>query len=172
MRWLFLLILLLAQPVFAQTLAGQMGGRVTAVESGDTMSIQDAQRRQYKVRLLGAAAPERTQPFGPQARVNLSALVFNREVDTVGERRDGQGHRLVKVLVAAPNCNDPACPKRTDVGLAQIASGMAWWDRAASDAQTPREREDYEGAEFNAKLRRFGLWTGKNPVPPWEWRGR
>jgi endonuclease YncB( thermonuclease family) len=47
---------------------------------------------------------------------------------------------------------------------------MAWWYRAYANVQPPKDREDYEVAEINAKMRRTGLWADKNPVPPWEWR--
>lgn len=57
-----------------------------------------------------------------------------------------------------------------DVGLEQVAAGMAWWYRKYASEQTPQARADYESAEFMAKAKRLGLWADKNPTPPWEWR--
>jgi endonuclease YncB( thermonuclease family) len=42
--------------------------------------------------------------------------------------------------------------------------------RQYAKEQSPQDREDYEIAEFNAKVRRLGLWADTKPVPPWEWR--
>lgn len=168
MRYLLLIALLLTQTAVAQTFVG----RVVRVEGGDLLTIQDTQRRHLKVRLAGIDAPERLQPFGEQARTSLAALVNNREVGIVAARSDGTGRLVAKVLAADPNCNHPDCPKLHDVGLMQVTAGMAWRDRQSASRLAPQEREDYEIAEFNAKLRRLGLWAAKNPVPPWEWRPR
>jgi len=37
-------------------------------------------------------------------------------------------------------------------------------------AESKQERIDYEHAEFEAKSHRYELWSGKNPMPLWEWR--
>lgn len=55
----------------------------------------------------------------------------------------------------------------TDANLEQVKAGMAWWYRQYAKEQAPKDREDYEGAEFNANVWRLGLWADKNPVPPW-----
>lgn len=168
MRYLILLLLVCAQVAAAQPLTV----RVTGIKAGDTLAVVDDQRRQLVVRLAGIDAPARTQDFGAEAMSSLAALVFNREVVIVGARPDSQGRVVAKVMAADPNCNSPACPKIHNVGLLQVMAGMAWWDRRHAATQTPQEREDYAVAEFNAKLRRAGLWTGTNPVPPWEWPAR
>jgi endonuclease YncB( thermonuclease family) len=168
MRFFFLLLFLLSGLASAEPFAA----RVVAVESGDMLEVLDEQRRRFVVSLAAVAAPDRTQPFGPQARAGLSALIFNREVAVSVVSHESASHVLATVLAADPNCNAPACVKIHDVGLMQVSAGYAWWDRHAGSIQTPRAREDYEVAEFNAKLRRLGLWAGRNPVPPWQWPGR
>lgn len=153
-------------------LAEPIKGVVVSISEGDTLTVLDNQRRQHRVRLAGIDAPESTQPFGQKSKTRLSAMVFNREVEIVGSKRDRYGLTLGKVMAADPNCNAPACPKIHDVNLMQVMSGMAWWYRQYAREQSPKEREDYEVAEFQAKSQRLGLWAGKNPMPPWEWRGR
>jgi endonuclease YncB( thermonuclease family) len=59
-----------------------------------------------------------------------------------------------------------------DANEAQVAAGMAWWYRDYAREQTTQQQANYEAAEFNAKIRRLGLWADKNPVPPWEFRRR
>lgn len=161
-------MLLAASGAFAQSYIG----RVVSVEEGDSLTVLDAQRRHHRVVLAAVDAPERMQVFGPQSRTRLSALVFNREVEVTGGRRDARGRLVAKVMVADPNCSAPDCPKIHDVGLMQVMAGMAWWDRRSANDQAEPDRENYEIAEFNAKMRRFGLWNDKKPVPPWEWRSR
>ena len=57
-----------------------------------------------------------------------------------------------------------------DVGLEQIRAGMAWWYRQYARDQTLQEQRVYEDAEEQAKSAKRGLWTDKEPIPPWEWR--
>jgi len=158
----------MAAPVFAETISGIVVG----IADGDTLTILDSERRQHKIRLAGIDAPEKTQPFGQKSKASLSAMVFNREVKVIGDKKDRYGRTVGKVMAADPNCNVPACPKIHDVNLMQVMSGMAWWYRQYAKEQSPQDRENYEVAEFNAKVRRVGLWADKNPVPPWEWRRR
>ena len=49
----------------------------------------------------------------------------------------------------------------------QVRRGMAWVHLRYVPFGSPL----YE-AEANARLRKVGLWRGKEPVPPWEWRAR
>lgn len=159
-------ILLLLFPIAALA----FDGRVVAVVDGDTIKVLDASRQQHTIRIAGIDAPEKTQSFGQKSKTSLSALVFNREVTVQGDKRDRYGRTIAKILAADSNCNDPACPKFHDVGLMQISMGMAWWYRKYANEQSPKDRGDYEVAETRAKLQRIGLWSDKNPVPPWEYR--
>lgn len=160
----FLLLLLLPFVVHA------FDGRVVGISDGDTLTVIDARHQQHKIRLMGIDAPEKAQPFGQKSKSNLSALAFNREVEIVGNKKDRYGRLIAKVMVAAPNCNHPTCPKTHDAGLMQITSGMAWWYRKYAMEQTPKDRGEYEIAELNAKTNRVALWSDKNPQPPWEFR--
>lgn len=150
--------------------AEPLRGRVVAVADGDTVTVLDDQRQQHKIRLSGIDAPEKAQDFGNRSKVSLSAMVFNREVEVIGDKLDRYGRRIGKVMVAELTCTAPDCPKSLDTGLQQIATGMAWWYRQYAREQSPKDREDYEVAEFQAKIQRLGLWADKNPVPPWDWR--
>lgn len=47
---------------------------------------------------------------------------------------------------------------------------MAWHYKQYEREQTPKQRDEYAVAEFNAKVQRLGLWSDKNPLPPWEFR--
>ena len=149
----FLFLLLVAA---AATHAETTDGRVYSVVDGDTLMVLDSANRQRKIRLIGIDAPALTQEFGQNARTALSALAANQQV-IADCRADSQD--LCRVRVGGK-----------DVALELVRTGMAWWNPQHTSLQSPEERADYQQAEFNAKIRRFGLWNSKNPVPPWQWR--
>lgn len=157
MRLAALLLLLVsgAGSLHAETLVG----RVIGITDGDTLKLLDASNQQHKIRLAGIDAPERTQDFGEKAKLNLSNLAFNQNATAECRKRDRYQRAVCVVSVAGK-----------DVGLEQIRAGMGWWYRQYAKEQTPQERLDYEHAEFMAKAQRLGLWSGRNPTPPWDWR--
>jgi endonuclease YncB( thermonuclease family) len=142
---------------------------VVSIVDGDTLVVS-RDHEHVTVRLLGIDAPEKLQPFGDRSQAGLSALTFGREVRVEDGIRDGKGATIAKVWAAEPTCSQPECPKKVDVGLAQIAAGMAWHNRPREIEQSAADRAGYAQAEFAAKIRRLGLWSDKNPAPPWEWR--
>lgn len=150
--------------------ADTLSGWVVKIVDGDTIAVRDTSNRQHMVRLVGAGAPDHLQAFGDQSQQNLGSLVYGRDVTVEWERHDPYGRIVGKVMVALPNCIASACPKVLDAGLAQVAAGFAWWFRPYAGQQPAEDRRTYEQAEFQAKIRRLGLWSGKNPAPPWERR--
>jgi len=164
-------VLLLATWLFTgPAMAGDIYGRVIGVSDGDTISVLDDQRQVHKIRLAGIDAPEKAQAFGQTSKAGLSAMVFNREVEVVGRKRDRYGRIVAKVLVAETACTLPDCPRMNDAGLLQVRAGLAWWYRAYAQEQASEDRASYEAAEANARQQRMGLWQDKDPTPPWGWR--
>lgn len=155
---LCLLCCLLSLPAVAD-----LTGRVTAVARGDTLTVLHGEREPLKIRLLGIAAPEAYQDFGKPSRSRLAALALGRDVLVTGERKDDQGHTLAQVWVAELSCRQPECPKTVDTGLAQLAAGLARHDERNGRELVAGDRQRYTEAEFLAKIRRLGLWAGKNP---------
>lgn len=141
--------------------ADQIEGVVVGITDGDTITLLDHNRQQHKIRLKGIDAPESHQPFGQKSKSNLSAMVFNSDVIAECGKQDKYKRRICKIIV-----------NNQDINLEQVKAGMAWWYRDYAREQSAQDREDYEIAEFNAKVRRLGLWSDTNPVPPWEWRRR
>lgn len=163
-RFLLLTALaLLSGPLSAETISAY----VVSVRDGESLLLADVNRQQIKVRLLGVAAPRRTQSFGEASRTHLANLTLNKNVRFESTQRK-QGDILVgKLLVQPPDCR--TCEPTLDVGIAQIASGMAWFAKPAANDVPSEDRARYEHAEFEAKIRRTGLWQDKNPLPPWQW---
>jgi uncharacterized membrane protein len=60
----------------------------------------------------------------------------------------------------------------TDVCLAQLQAGMAWYFRRYAKELPPDRREQYADAEAQANAARRRLWADAEPVPPWAWRRR
>ncbi len=155
---------------FGSAQADSISGRVVAVADGDTVTLQDAEYHLHRIRVAGIDAPEKKQDFGDLSKLSLAALVFNQDVDVVGDKMDRYGRRVGKIMVADPGCAFPPCPKTLDTGLVQIKNGMAWWYRQYAKEQSFEDRAAYEQAEVEARLQLRGLWIASTPAPPWEWR--
>ena len=150
--------------------ANILTGRVVGVADGDTITLLDADRNQYKIRLGGIDAPEKAQPFGQRSKENLSRMVFGKDVRVEWDKRDRYKRIVGKVLVQPADC--PMCPMTFDAGHAQITVGLAWWYRKYASEQSPEDRGAYEFSEQQARAKRVGLWSDPQPVPPWDWRRR
>lgn len=153
--WLGALLLLWSFSASANTLVG----RVVGVADGDTVTVLDEQRQQYKVRLAGIDAPEKSQAFGTRSKQNLSDAVFGKTVTVEWNKVDRYGRIVGKIFVDAK-----------DVNLGQVQSGLAWWYQKYSVEQSVADRTLYEEAEEKARHESLGLWRDAEPVPPWNWR--
>lgn len=154
----------------APVAAEPLQGRVSEVIDGDTLRIEFAGRDARILQLAWIDAPAPQQAHGDAARASLSALVMQRDV-RVELSADARGQVRATLWVVPPDapCRNDTCPKTLDVAHAQLTRGMAWHDRR-SLGQQPQSFAQYEQAELYAKLRRIGLWSAQNPVPPWQWR--
>lgn len=134
-------------------------GRVVTIVDGDTLTLLDAANQQHRIRLSAIDAPEITQDFGQNAKTGLSALAFNQPATANCHRASPPAIETCVVTIGGK-----------DIGLEQVLAGMAWWHQQFAGEQSTQEAADYQQAEFNARIRRFGLWHSKNPTPPWDWR--
>lgn len=159
-------LLLATAPLRADTLAG----RVVDVADGDTITIRDGRKTRHTVWLAGIDAPKSKQPFAQASKQHLSQLVSGKDVSVEWQQHDRYGRIVGKVTLAAPGCS--SCAPTLDAGLAQLEAGMAWWDRDYRRQQTLEDQGRYEYAEFDARMKRVGLWQDPAPVPPTEWRKR
>jgi len=153
-------------------IAATLTGRVIGVYDGDSITVLDAGRRQYKIRLIGIDASEFRQAFGTRSKQNLSDLVFGKDVVVEWKKHVPKNRILGKVLVddSGVDCGFRDCRKTLDAGLAQVRDGFAWHYKQYEREQSPEDRARYASAERNAREKRSGLWADPQPVPPWEWR--
>ena len=136
-----------------------IAGRIVGISDGDTVTLLNANKRQYKIRMSGIDAPEKKMPFGQRSKEHLSDLVFSKDVQVETEKLDRYGRMLGKILL-----------DRQDINLAMVNAGLAWHYKKYQQEQTRSDRLLYAHAEEQARLRRIGLWRDPNPTPPWEWR--
>lgn len=151
----FLLAISLSQSPQADTLRG----KVVGVSDGDTITVLDASNVQFKVRLAGIDAPEKSQAFGNRSKENLSEAVFGKVVAVDWSKTDKYGRTVGKVMVGD-----------NDANLGQLRSGLAWHYKQYEKEQNDLDRAVYAKAEIEARQGRIGLWHDANPIPPWNFR--
>jgi endonuclease YncB( thermonuclease family) len=139
--------------------ADTLQGRVVGIADGDTVTVLDDSNAQFKIRLMGIDAPEKSQAFGNKSKVSLSDLVFNKQVTVEYSKKDKYGRTVGKILVDG-----------IDANLEQVKAGMAWHYKKYQNEQSVNDRSLYARAEVQARIEKRGLWFDAEPIPPWEWR--
>ena len=134
-------------------------GRVVRIADGDTVTLLDSLKTQYRIRLQGIDAPESHQDFGTQSKKNLSDMIFNKNVTAVCDKTDQYGRQVCKIVFDG-----------RDINLEQVKAGMAWHYKDYASEQAPNDREIYAHAEDEARASRRGLWIDANPIEPSEFR--
>ena len=149
------LVLLAGSLAHSETLVGTVVG----LADGDTVTVLDASKTQYRIRLAGIDAPEKKQDFGSRSRQSLSELVFQKPVRVEYTKTDRYGRIVGKVLV-----------NNVDASLVQVKRGMAWHYKAYEREQSQVDRKLYAQSETDARRAGLGLWQDPSPLPPWEFR--
>lgn len=127
--------------------------RVISVIDGNTLQIQDAENKRYKITLFGVDSPELAQQYGTQAKAFLEKLILHQEVTVQfhGSDRDGNMQAIVTT-------GDEA-----DLRIELLKEGLAW----TAEKNAPAELEPYTTW---ARKKEKGLWKEKDPTPPWVYR--
>ncbi len=121
-------------------------------------------RSDGNVELDGIATPRIEQLGGKEAKAFLTKLVKGKRVNIV-EQTDRDQSRGAWVFVGL----DDEC-----VNLRLVEEGHAWLvdPRARFAVSMGKPKEAYsklKTAFQKAKEQKRGIWTGDNPIPPWEW---
>ena len=133
----------------------QITGTVVGVADGDTLSVLDSSKREYRVRLAEIDAPESSgQAFGNQAKHALSWMCYRKLAEITVHTKDRYGRNVGVVTCDGVNAN-----------AKMVESGLAWVYTQYASANSP-----LFGLEQQARLAKRGLWRDANPVPPWAWR--
>lgn len=140
-----LLSLMICVSILAQNLTFQ--GRVIEVIDGTTVVVQTQSKSLFKIRCLGAVAPDKQQSFGSESQRRLSSLVFGELVTVTSNKHDENGNLLGTIRL-----------NNEDVCLDQLRSGLAWLDSNQALGLTSSERSVYITTEAVARNQSVGLW--------------
>jgi endonuclease YncB( thermonuclease family) len=98
-------------------------------------------------------APESKQAFGNKSKENLKKYIYQKNV--VVEYKNKDKYKRVLGTIYYQN---------RDINLQQVKDGYAWVYKKYS------KNPNYFKAEKEAKSKKLGLWSDKNPIEPWEFR--
>lgn len=140
----------------APDVADRVTGRVTRVSDGDTLWVRpgtsapgEKRPRPIKIRIEGIDAPERCQPWGPQATEALRTRLMGQTVRVELRGRDDYRRWLGQVEHDGE-----------DVAAWMVRQGHAWSYRQRHGAGT------YAALERQAREQRAGLFGQADPMPP------
>lgn len=128
-------------------------GKVVGISDGDTIRVMHS-GRETKVRLFGIDCPERYQAFGDKARRFTAKMAFGKVVEVEQVDKDVYGRSVAWVTVDGKSLNKEL-----------LRAGLAWWYRYYAENE-----HELEKLEAEARRNKIGLWSWRNPIPPWEFR--
>lgn len=129
-------------------------GEVIGIKDGDTFEIL-YEGQPETVRLAEIDCPEKSQPFGKNAKQYASDLCFRKKATVQSDGKRDRYGRIVGTVVTQDSI---------DVNKALVSSGLAWHYKDYS------KNEELALLEQQAKYQKVGLWSHKRPVAPWQWR--
>ena len=150
MKILYLIgVLTISQVSNAEYLEGL---KIKKIVDGDTVHVF-YQDEVYKIRLTEIDAPERDQPYGSNSTEYLKGLLKEGRVDADISGADRYGRKLGRLYWQG-----------MDINRELVSAGYAWvYDQYVTD------NSFYEN-QLKARNLKKGLWQGKNPLEPWNWR--
>lgn len=149
-------ILLVILITNGRAVAEGMTGTLDTVIDGDLITIL-SKGKEVEVRLFGIDTPERTQPFGQNAKNFIGAQASDKELWVKTMRKDANGRTVGLVFANGVNLNEQL-----------VGQGFAWVMR--QECATESFCADWVLLETKAKGAKKGLWANANPAPPWEHR--
>jgi micrococcal nuclease len=141
---------LFASYAFAETIYG----KVVSVADGDTLTLLSNNFMEFKIRLAGIDAPEKSQAFGQVSKNQLSKLCFNKQAEVNVVTTDKYRRAVGDVFCENIHANKE-----------MVRDGYAWVYR-----QYSKGFEQFIPLEQAAQEARIGLWADAQPTPPWQWR--
>jgi len=125
--------------------------RVVRVIDGDTLEIlRDGDS--IIIRLSGIDAPEKNQAFWEEAKERVMELSDQKTV-LVDPETKGKHNRLIANVIL---------PDSRYLSYVLVSDGLAWWYRPFAP-----KNETLEYLESQAQLDRIGIWSTRDPQPPW-----
>ena len=134
--------------------AAQLQGKVVGVKSGNTLEIrQDG--KVMEVRIYGIESPAKNVPMGRNARRFMADQVFMADVELEVVATEADGRLVGKVTLSDGK----------SLGVEMLRTGMAWWDKQNSPAETALAK-----VEKSARDAYLGLWADATEEDETDWR--
>lgn len=133
---------------------GAFYGPLVRVKDGDTLVVK-IQGVEVDFRLSGIDAPELDQPYGPEARDELAAIVGSQQCVLAPVDHDMYGRVVAYLWIGDTNVNEE-----------MIRRGMGWFDSVYAKDSFLFHLEN------EARDAKRGLWvlSPGERVEPWIWR--
>lgn len=128
-------------------------GTVVKVADGDTFTILTDQNEQIRVRLHGIDAPEKGQDFSQVSKQYLTDMVLHKTVELISTKKDQYGRVVAVVNVDQLIVNEE-----------MLKAGLAWHYKEHD------KNQGWHEMELAARRGKLGLWSQRDPVPPWQFR--
>lgn len=149
MKYTILLLLLIS----TNLLSLELKGKIIHISDGDTVHLLTDKKEKIKIRLKDIDAPESKQAYGNKSKENLKNYIYQKNVVVEYKNKDKYKRVLGTIYY-----------KNEDINLQQVKDGYAWVYKKYSRNST------YFKAEKEARIKKLGLWSDKNPIEPWEFR--
>ena len=149
MKYIILLLLLISNNL----LSLELKGKIIHVSDGDTVHLLTDKKEKIKIRLNDIDAPESKQAFGNKSKENLKKYIYQKDVIVEYKKKD-QYKRVLGTIYY----------QNRDINLQQVKDGYAWVYKKYSKNPT------YFKAEQEARSKKIGLWSDRNPIEPWVFR--
>lgn len=147
--WLLMLFLLIPSTSLAWE------GKVVGISDGDTIQVMHNGKAE-KIRLYGIDCPESHQDFGGKAKQFTGAMAFGKIVDVKTMDTDRYGRTVGLVHVNGKILNEEL-----------IKAGLAWhYTRYCKEPFCSK----WQIYQEEAKSKKIGLWSMREPIPPWDFR--
>ena len=126
---------------------------VIGIKDGDTIEVLFEQRP-LEIRLSDIDCPEKKQPFGAAAKKFTANFCYRKKVRIISNGKFDRYKRLIATVFV----NNVSLNKQL------VINGYAWHFKKYSS------KREYALLENQARRRKVGLWSEKNPIAPWNWR--
>lgn len=129
--------------------------KVIGVKDGDTIEVL-FKSKPIIIRLEHIDCPEKKQPFGKKAKQFVSDNIFGKNVRVVSNGKRDRWKRLIAVIEMENGQN---------LNKLLVQNGFAMHFKKYSKDNT------YDALEQQAKINKAGMWSQKNVIAPWNYRG-
>ena len=135
----------------------RLTGQVVQVVDGDTVRVRLTGGEQV-VRLGNIDAPELSQEGGAASQRALARSLPEGSQITIVSTGNDRYRRIIGEIYR---------PDGADVNVLQVRNGQAW-----VYSKYCRDPAFWDPLQRKARTEHLGLWQGKSPMAPWEYRHR